>query len=243
MTETPRGSGTTVLTAGGILRGVRRLLPVSVFVVPFGVAFGVAALEAGLTPVQTIAMSALAFSGAAQFAALDFWPGPIAFTSLTFVVLALNARHIIMGAALSPWVNRLPPGRRVVSLVMLSDANFADTQPALRAGERDLGILVGGGLIFWLTWVAGTAAGAVGGAAIGDPATLGIDVVMACFFAAVVVGMIAGRADWWSGRWGALIPASTAVVVSVATLGLLPVGWNVIAGAVVGGMVAAIRRE
>ena len=50
-------------------------------------------------------MSVLVFSGAAQFAALDFWPGPVAFGSLALVVLALNARHIVMGAAL--WTHGL----------------------------------------------------------------------------------------------------------------------------------------
>ncbi|MCA0964781.1 AzlC family ABC transporter permease [Salipiger bermudensis] len=227
-----------VLTVAGLQRGFRRLLPVSILIVPFGIAFGVAASKAGLTPAQAIAMSALAFSGAAQFAALDFWPGPIAFASFTLVALAINARHVVMGAALSPWVNRLSPGRRLLSVVLLTDANFADTQPALRQGERDLGILVGGGFIVWLTWVAGTALGTLGGAVIGEPATYGIDVVMACFFAAVVVGMTAGQTD----RIGALIPVGAAVVASVGTLTVLPVGWNVIAGALVGGAVAVVRH-
>ena len=89
----------------GIARGVRRIFPVAVFVVPFGIAFGAAAIEAGLTLVQAVAMSVLVFSGAAQFAALDFWPGPVAFGSLALVVLALNARHIVMGAAL--WTHGL----------------------------------------------------------------------------------------------------------------------------------------
>lgn len=225
------------LTAQGVLRGARRLFPVSLFVLPFGLAFGVAAVQTGMTPVQATAMSAMAFSGAAQFATLDFVGTAGAVSSLALVVLALNLRHVIMGAALSPWVNRMPLGRRVMALAFLSDANFADTQPALREGERDLGRLVGGGLMFWLAWVAGTMIGASGGAAIGDPATFGVDVVMSCFFAAVVIGMLAGKED----RWSALIPAGIAVAVSFTTLGVLPVGWNVIAGALAGGTVAACQ--
>ncbi|MEM8852416.1 MAG: AzlC family ABC transporter permease [Pseudomonadota bacterium] len=226
-----------VLTLEGTVRGVRRLAPLSLFVLPFGVAYGVAAVEAGLTPLQAVAMSALAFSGAAQFGVLDFWPGPIAFGSLIFVALAVSARLVVMGAALSPWVNRLSPPRRLAALFLLSDANFADTEPALRSGERDVGILLGGGLIFWVTWVMGTAVGAAGGAIIGDPAMFGIDVVMVCFFGAVVVGMVAGEPNWRA----TIPPVLAAIVVSVALVSVLPLGWNVIAGALVGGVVGAFR--
>lgn len=222
-----------VLTLPGTLRGARRLLPVSLFVIPFGIAFGVAAGEQGLSPAQTIAMSLLVFSGVAQFAALEFWRDPIAYLSLTLVVLAVNGRLVIMGAALSPWLNRLPPARRLFVLGFLSDPNFADSQPALQKGERDLGILFGGGLIIWLIWVAGTAVGALGGKAIGNLEAFGFDVVMACFFAAIVAGQLRGAAR--------IAPVVVACAVAVLTLDLLPTGWNVILAALAGGLTSLVR--
>lgn len=219
-----------VLTPGGLWRGCRKLFPIALFTVPFGVAFAVAALESGLTGLQAILMSLVTFSGAAQFATLDFWQEPVAFGSLAMVVLALNARHIIMGAALSPWLNQLPLGQRVLSLGFLSDPNFAGSQPAFRNGERDVGLLVGGGVILWMAWVAGTAIGALGGAEIGDPAAFGIDVVMPCFFAAVVAGQFK--------QPSALAPIVVASVVAIALLNVLPTGWNVVLAALAGGAVA-----
>lgn len=226
------------LTFSGVLRGMRRLAPVGLLSLPFGMAFRAAASNVDLTAMQSAAMSALTFSGAAQFASLDFFPGPVTFASLTLVALALNARHVIMGAALSPWVNQLSLRRRVLTLMWLSDANFADSQPALRGGELDLGVLVGGGLIFWLFWVLGTLIGAVGGTVIGAPETFGIDVVMASFFASVVVGMMATPTN---GERPIVLPVLAAVIVSVMTLAWLPVGWNVIAGAIVGGTVSMVH--
>lgn len=85
-----------VLTLAGIRRGGRRLFPIAVFTVPFGIAFGIAAFESGLSSFQAVSMSVVTFSGAAHFATLDFWTEPFAFGSLAMVVLALNARHIIM---------------------------------------------------------------------------------------------------------------------------------------------------
>ena len=224
-----------VLTMDGIARGIRRLFPIAVFVVPFGIAFGAAAIEAGSTLVQAVAMSVLVFSGAAQFAALDFWPGPIAFGSLALVVLALNARHIIMGAALSPWINKLSIGRRIVVLTLLSDPNFADSQPAFKAGERDIGILLGGGLILWVNWIIGTAVGAAAGSLIGDPARFGVDVVMACFFAAVVAGQCRNRVM--------ILPALVSAAIAVMSLPWMPAGWNVILAALAGGLVAMVAHD
>lgn len=220
------------LTPQGALRGGRRLLPIAVLTIPFGIAFGVAAMEHGLTISQAIFMSALVFSGAAQFAALDFWQAPLAFGALTMVVLALSARHVIMGAALSPWLNQLPLNKRILALSYMSNPNFADSQRAFQDGEQDVGVLLGGGLILWASWVCGTAIGALGGELIGDPATFGIDVVMPCFFAAVVAGQL--------GQVKALVPSLVAGVVAVALIDVVPNGWNVVLAALTGGVVTML---
>lgn len=221
------------MTATGVRLGIRRLLPISVFVVPFGLAFGAAAVEQGLTPTQSIVMSATVFAGASQFAALDLWRAPLPHLSLALVVLAANARHIILGAALSTWVNTLSRGRRFLALSVLSDANFADSHAAFKAGATDVGILLGGGIALWTTWVLGTAIGAVAGSTIGALDRFGIDVVMVAFFAAVVAGGLKSRAS--------IVPVATAAIVAVATLDVLPAGWNIIAAALCGGVAGALR--
>ncbi len=222
------------LSRVGIWHGMRRLLPVSLFVIPYGIGFGGAAAEAGLTTGQTIAMSATVFAGAAQFAALDFWPEPDAYLSLVLMALAVNARHTIMGAALAFWLNRLSWPKRLLTCALITDANFADSQRNLNAGENDLGILVGGGLIMWTMWQLGTVIGATAGHAIDDLDAYGVDVVMVCFFAAVVSTDLRGGSK--------LAPVTIAVAVSVLTLDFLPAGWNVIAAALAGGTTAALRH-
>lgn len=232
--DPPPAATRPVLTWRGMSRGARRLLPVAIFVIPFGIAFGVAAAERGLPVGQSVAMSMLVFSGAAQFAALEFWQEPVAFGSLALVVLAVNARHVVMGAALAPWVNALPLHQRILSVAFLSDPNFADSQPALRGGEKDLGVLLGGGLILWVNWVAGCATGALAGSMIGNPSTFGLDVVMTCFLAALVADQARQRAR--------VVPVVVAALVAVATLDWLPTGWNVIVGALAGGVTGSLRR-
>lgn len=234
MDTQPHPGKPIILTFAGVVRGGRRLLAVAAFVLPFGIAFGVAAAEKGMTVAQILAMSAVVFSGAAQFATLDFWTAPLAFGSLALVVLAVNARLIILGAALSPWVNALPPSKRVLALTLLSDANFADSHVAFRTGERDVGYLLGGGLVMWVNWNIGTAIGALAGALIGDPALFGLDVVMVCFFGAIVAAQLKRRT--------AILPVAVAFVVAFTTVDILPTGWNVILAALAGGLVSVVRR-
>lgn len=229
--ETPEAAVT--LTWNGVLRGMRRLLPVAVFVIPFGLAFGTAAIAKGFTAIQAVVMSALVFSGAAQFASLDLWGDNIAFLSLAAIAAAVNARHVIMGAALSRWINGLPFTRRLWLMGSMSDPNYADSLTAFRGGERDMGVLFGGGLILWLNWVAGTVIGTVA-SQIGDISVFGFDVVMVCFFAALLVDQVR--------QPGALAPVLVAAPLAVVLMTWLPTGWNVVVAALAGGCVAMVRH-
>lgn len=222
------------LTRSGVRLGLRRMAPVAVVVVPFGMGFGAAAIEAGLAPLEALAMSAVVFAGASQFAVLEVWHAPLPLLTIAALTLAVNARHVVMGAALSGWLRGLPWARRTGSLMLLSDANFADAQAAAGQGVRDVGVLVGGGLALWMGWVLGTAGGVALGAALGSLDRLGVDVVMPAFFAAALLGAVRSRAD--------LPPIAVAGLAAVAASGALPAGWDVIGAALCGGLVGALRR-
>lgn len=214
---------------------MRRLTLVSLFVIPYGVAFGVAATEAGLSAAQAVVMSALVFTALAQFATLEFMQEPVALGSMALVVLVLSARHIVIGAALSPWINQLPPAQRAAVLATLSDANFADASPSLQKGDGDLGPMLGGGLMLWSVWVGGTGLGAYGGDLLGDTDALGFGVVMVCFFAATVTGQVRASPPL-------IAPVLAAICVAVAAESALPQGWNIILAAIIGGGVSLVAR-
>ena len=91
-----------VLTMDGTVKGARRTFPIAVFVVPFGIAFGAAAVEAGLPGFLAVAMSALTFSGAAQFAALAW-----AASRLSWAWIALSMSETSRILALGTWLKAL----------------------------------------------------------------------------------------------------------------------------------------
>lgn len=222
------------LSRGGIWNGLREMTPIAAFVVPFGVAFGVAGTEAGMTAGDAIVMSAAVFAAACQFAVLEIWGEAVPLVPLVLIVLAINARHILTSAALAPWLSGLPWPKRLASLSVLSDANFAAGMAAYGKGERDIGVVVGGGIVLWVGWVAGTIAGAMFGDWIGNPNVLALDVVMIAFFAALLTGSWRGKAS--------VKPWAAAAAVSLAAYWWAPPNWHVIAGALAGGLVGALQN-
>jgi 4-azaleucine resistance transporter AzlC len=221
-------------TTSGVRRGSVEIAPIAAFVIPFGIAFGVAASAKGISPGISVFMSVAIYAGASQFAALDLWYAPLPLATLALTVLAVNARHILLGAALAPWLLQIPILRRLAALLLLSDANFAHTMSARDRGETDAGILFGSGLTMWIIWIVSTAVGALAGSFLGDLSRFGFDAVMVAYFTAVIVG-------WWKGR-SDLFPFITAAAVAVVGTYFLPPGWHIIAGALAGGMVGVWRH-
>ena len=133
-----------------------RLLPISLFVVAFGAAFGLAATQKGLEPLQAVLMSATVFAGASQFAAVDMWGTEVSVLPMIAVVFAINSRHLLMGASLYPMLRDVSPGKRYGLLLLLTDANWAVSAQEYQSGRRNLEVILGGGVALWLaTFVTG----------------------------------------------------------------------------------------
>ncbi|HMK79875.1 MAG TPA: AzlC family ABC transporter permease [Xanthobacteraceae bacterium] len=227
-------TGRPCFTANGVWRGCVEIAPIAAFLVPFGIAFGVAASAKGVPAEISLLMSLVIFAGASQFAALDLWHAPLPLATLALTVLAVNARHVLLGAVLAPWLLQVPLAGRLAALLLLSDANFAQAFAARQRGEIDAGTLFGGGLLMWVAWVISTGLGAVAGALLGDLSRFGFDAVMVTYFAAIIVGQWKGRLD--------LFPWIGAAAVAVLGAHLLPAGWHIIAGALAGGAIGAWRH-
>lgn len=220
-----------------ILHGIRRMAPLSLLVIVFGLAFGVAALQQGLSGLETLLMSGLVFAGAAQFGTLELWGPQIPLVPLIAITFAINARHLLMGAALYPSLRDLPTASRYLSLVVLSDANWAMAMAERRHMGQRIGILVGGGITLWLAWMLGTSLGVIFGSGITDPERFGLDAIMGCFLLAMLVG---GRPDLW-----VLVPWSAAALAALAAMAWLPPHSHVIVGALAGGIAGLLlpRKE
>lgn len=212
-----------------------RLLPISLFVVAFGAAFGLAAVQKGLEPLQAILMSVTVFAGASQFAAVDLWGSEVSLIPLIAVVFAINSRHLLMGASLYPMLRDMPPGRRYGLLLLLTDANWAVSAQEYQRGIRNLEVILGGGLAIWIAWIIGTWLGVYFGGLLKDPQSLGLDMVLGCFLLAMALG---GEK---SPR--TLVAWTVAALSSLAAWKWLPPNMHVVVGALAGGAIGFFWLE
>lgn len=214
--------------------GFRQMVPISVFVMVFGAAFGLAATQKGLDATWTVIMSALVFAGAAQFATLDLWGPQVPIVALALTVFAINARHLLMGATLYPWLRHLPPRPRYGVMTVISDVNWALAMQAFGRGRPGLGLLLGGGIALWVSWVLGTWLGTEVGHLVADARRWGLDMVMGCFLLAMVldgrknlrmlaIWAVAACASLAAWRY---LPENSHVVVGALAGGLLGMGWT-----------------
>jgi predicted branched-subunit amino acid permease len=153
-------------------RGDRVILGFGAAVMVFGATFGVLARAAGLSAFETIAMSALVFAGAAQFAVV----GAISAGSSAWAALIagafLNLRLFALALAVAPGLPRSAPLRALQSF-LVTDESVAVA--ARSDGSVDGARFVRAGIWVAIAWVLGTALGALGGSVIRDPLVWGLD--------------------------------------------------------------------
>lgn len=198
--------------------------------VAFGLVYGLAARQAGLTLVESLAMSVFVLAGASQFAAVGLLDAGAGWLVIVLLTAALNARHLLYGAAMAPLMAHLPRWRRALLAYLLVDEVFGlSLAQAKRLGGRfdTRGYLVAAAFIC-LPWPIATAAGHLGAAAIGDPARLGLDVVFPAAMAGLAVALMTGRRD---------VVAATAGVAAAVVVGL---AVHPSAGVVAGGLLGPL---
>lgn len=214
-------------------RGARASVSLGFASAILGAGFGVAAEQVGLPAWVTLFMSGSVFAGAAQYAALPLWSAPLPLAAIWFSTLAVNARFMLLSAALSPWLSRYRGATPWLSMFLLGEGQWAISTRAYADGERDLGVFVGSGLTVWLVWMGGTALGFVAAPLLGDPRRLGLDLVLVLFFAATMTSAWRGPRDL--APWGAAVLATRLPASIVAPQ------WQVLVAALVGAAVGAWR--
>ena len=200
------------MTDGAALGESRRELAVGALGIAvsaggFGFVYGLAARDAGFSPIEAMAMSTFVFAGAAQFAAVGYvasglaWPGVILLTAL------LNARHLLYSAALAPWLRDTPRSKRAVMAHLLTDEAFALTIVHFqRLGRADLrGYWIAAIGSTFIPWNLTTFAGVTVGAQIPDPTRFGLDVVFPAAMMGLAVGLVTGRRELVAALSGAIL--------------------------------------
>lgn len=195
------------------INGIKAELPILIAVIPFGMIYGVLALDAGLSATQTQAMSVIVFAGSAQFIMAQLFATPTPALVIIITAFLVNLRHALYSASVFPFVKQLPFSWRSGLAYLLTDEAYAVSiihynQPG-KVKYRHW-FFLGAGLAMWSTWQLSTAAGILIGSLI--PTSWPLEFFIPLTFIALVVPSLKD--------WPSLAASLTGGLVSVVAFGL-----------------------
>ncbi len=196
-------------------------IPLAVAVGLFGVSFGVlASASGGMGGIPAVVMSMSTFAGSAQFAAASVLGAGGQPAAAIAAALLLNARYLPIGISVARFLHGGPLARFLQGQLVVDESWAIAAQGGGRFnGSR----LVGAGLVLWLAWVGGTLVGVIGGDALGDPASLGLDAAFPALFLALLVPQLTRRR--------AVAAAVGGAAIALALVPFTPTGVPIIAAA------------
>ena len=205
-------------TRAEVLRGIRAAAPIAIGYVPIAIAFGILARQAGLRTGEALAMSAIVYAGASQFASLPLIAGGASPIAIALATLVLNFRHFLMSASL---VQKLPAHAPAALGLGVTDETFvvamAEDRPTFM---YFLGLIVP----VYLSWSTGTIVGAVFSTFIPQVLARGMSIGLYAMFVSILVP--SARKSWLVlavAAVGGLLTWALALVFPS-----LPYGWRIV---------------
>ena len=180
----------------GMLEGVRAILPLSIGVFPFGMAYGVLVTEGAIPDPVGLLASFVLLAGAAQLAIVELVDKDAPWFVVVGTALVINARFMMYSGALAPSFSEYPRRWRLFLAHFMTDQATV-TSLLYNERERDprkrMAYYAGTGISFAVAWWVGTAIGIGIGTTI--PAGLQVGFAAPLMFVALAVPSIRDRAS------------------------------------------------
>lgn len=201
---------------------LRNAAGIGVAVGAYALSFGALSVAAGLSPLQTMVLSLVMFTGGSQFALVLVLGQGGSWPAAAGSAIMLGSRNLFYGPRVAELLDRPRGWRRLLTAQVTIDET---TAMALGQEER-----AAARLAFWATavsayslWNLGTLVGALGAALLPDPKALGLDAAAPAAFLALLAPRLRGREPW--------LVALAAAAVALALVPVVPAGVPVIVAA------------
>lgn len=206
-------------------------MPVVLGYLPIGFAYGVLAINAGLSIFQTVLMSIIVYAGSAQLIAVSLFAQaihPLSIIATTFIV---NLRHMLMSAALAPHMRNWKSYQVGIFSFELTDESFGVHSLRFDRGENHPKSTILINFICQSAWVLGSLLGAVAGNLIQDVRPFALDYALPAMFIALLILQIKNRKH--------LIIALISAVLSLILWQLGATQWHVIIATIIAATLGA----
>ena len=169
-------------------KGMLDVAPHMLSVIPFGIICGAIGIELGFDPYLVFAMSIIIFGGASQIVFLQLLSGGASALVAVTSVGVINTRHLLYGAVLSEYLEKLSTIKKLLISYLIVDQGFAESNKFFKNNKSERYLhyhLIGTGSTLWICWQIATLAGIVLGSFV--PEELGLKFAIPLTFIAIVV--------------------------------------------------------
>ena len=169
-------------------KGFLAVAPHMFSVIPFGIICGAIGIELGFDPVLVYAMSIIIFGGASQIVFLQLLSGGASALIAVTSVGVINSRHLLYGAVLSEYLEKLSFIKKLLISYIVVDQGFAESNKFFMKNKTEQHLhyhLIGSGVTLWIFWQLSTLAGIVLGSFV--PEELGLKFAIPLTFIAIII--------------------------------------------------------
>ena len=169
-------------------RGMLDIAPHMLSVIPFGIICGAISVDLGFNPYLVYAMSIIIFGGASQIVFLQLLSGGASSLVAVTSVGVINSRHLLYGAVLSEYLEKLSFIKKLLISYVVVDQGFAESNKFFKKNKTEQYLhyhLLGTGITMWVCWQIATLAGIILGSFV--PEELGLKFAIPLTFIAIVV--------------------------------------------------------
>jgi 4-azaleucine resistance transporter AzlC len=210
------------MTDSQFKEGAQAALPIVLGYLPVGMAFGVLARKAGLSPLESGSMSFLVYAGASQFIAVEMISNGIPWVPIIFTTFFINLRHLLMSSTLSVYFS----GHSLRTLGLLSaqltDESFAVAMADPSRISNRPRYLFALQMTSQLAWVCGSLIGALFGSLV-NSSDYGIPFALPSLFISLLVLQLKSKIHFWV--------MGLAGILSLLFKVVLPGNWYMISAA------------
>ena len=169
-------------------RGMLDIAPHMLSVIPFGIICGAIGVDLGFNPYLVYAMSIIIFGGASQIVFLQLLSGGASSLVAVTSVGVINSRHLLYGAVLSEYLEKLSFIKKLLISYVVVDQGFAESNKFFKNNKTEQYLhyhLIGTGCTLWVCWQVATLSGIILGSFV--PEELGLKFAIPLTFIAIVV--------------------------------------------------------
>lgn len=205
---------------------LRQASPIVLGFLPVGFAYGVLARKTGISIDNTLLMSLIVFAGSAQFIAVGLLAAGGSAVSIIVTTFVVNMRHMLMSAALAPYLQKWSKFQIMVFGFQLTDETFALHSTRFGAADNNKCETFMINSIAHGAWFLGTALGVLSSTLITDIKPMGLDYALPAMFIALMLAQIKDKSH-------VIVAIGAGVISTALSLGGVD-QWNVIIATFIG---------